>query len=55
MVESILKRLELTREKMIQSAQENGVLHTETIRLSEELDYLLNEFQYKENLKKIAD
>ncbi|MCM3358981.1 MULTISPECIES: aspartyl-phosphate phosphatase Spo0E family protein [unclassified Psychrobacillus] len=44
MMESILKRLEYTREKMIQSAIENGVTNRETIRLSEELDHLLNEF-----------
>ena len=44
MMESILNRLEYTREKMIQSAIENGVTNGETIRLSEELDHLLNEF-----------
>mgnify|MGYP003430139767 FL=1 len=44
MTESIRKRLEYTREKMIQSAIENGVTNRETIRLSEELDHLLNEF-----------
>ncbi|MBD7942912.1 MULTISPECIES: aspartyl-phosphate phosphatase Spo0E family protein [Psychrobacillus] len=44
MMESILNRLETTREKMIQSAIENGVTNRETIRLSEELDHLLNEF-----------
>ncbi|MER2169660.1 MAG: aspartyl-phosphate phosphatase Spo0E family protein [Psychrobacillus psychrodurans] len=44
MMESILKKLEYTREKMIQSAIENGVTNRETIRLSEELDHLLNEF-----------
>lgn len=49
MLESILKRVEYTREKMIQSATENGVSNQETIRLSEELDKLLNEFQYLEN------
>ncbi|WP_391208226.1 aspartyl-phosphate phosphatase Spo0E family protein [Psychrobacillus sp. L4] len=49
MLESILKRVEYTREKMIQSATEKGVSNLETIRLSEELDQLLNEFQYLEN------
>ena len=44
MMESIIKRLEYTREKMIQSAIENGVTNRETIRLSEEIDHLLNEF-----------
>lgn len=45
MLESILNKLEYTREKMIQSAIEKGVTNRETIKLSEELDHLLNEFQ----------
>ncbi len=51
MLESILNQLEYTREKMIQSAVENGVANRETIRLSEELDRLLNEFHSQVNNK----
>lgn len=49
MLESLLRRVESTREKMIQSALENGVLDQKTIRLSTELDALLNEFQFLED------
>lgn len=56
MLESILKKVELTREKMIQSAIEKGVSNCETIKLSKELDHLLNEYgsleEVKDNLKK---
>ncbi|TQR11660.1 aspartyl-phosphate phosphatase Spo0E family protein [Psychrobacillus soli] len=51
MMETILKKVELTREKMIQAALEKGVSHKETIQLSEELDRLLNEYETKEKLK----
>lgn len=46
MSETCLKRLEDTREKMIRSALEKGVLNYDTIKLSEELDQLLNDFQF---------
>ena len=58
MLESILNQMEYTREKMIQSAVENGVANRETIRLSEELDRLLNEFHCQVNqlhIKEKAD
>ncbi len=58
MLESILNKMEYTREKMIQSAVENGVANRETIRLSEELDRLLNEFHFQVNklhIKEKAD
>lgn len=45
MVKELLRKLELTREKMIQAALEKGVSHKETIELSEELDRLLNEYE----------
>lgn len=45
MSESILKKLELTREKMIRSGIENGFSNVETIRLSKKLDKLLNTYQ----------
>ncbi|WP_075617374.1 aspartyl-phosphate phosphatase Spo0E family protein [Paenisporosarcina indica] len=48
MPESILKQLENTREKMIQSALENGFRDVNTIRLSKELDRLLNLYQFKD-------
>lgn len=46
MSETSLKRLEATREKMIRSALEKGILNNDTIKLSEELDQLLNDFQF---------
>jgi len=56
MSETRLKRLEATREKMIRSALEKGILNNDTIKLSEELDQLLNDFQYidmdEEEIKK---
>ena len=55
MLESILNQMEYTREKMIQSAVENGVANRETIRLSEELDRLLNEFHCHVNKLHIKD
>ncbi len=45
MSESILKKLERTREKMIRSGIENGFSNVETIRLSKKLDQLLNTYQ----------
>ncbi|WP_427138450.1 aspartyl-phosphate phosphatase Spo0E family protein [Psychrobacillus psychrodurans] len=47
MSETRLKKIEDTREKMIRSALEKGVLNHNTIKLSEELDQLLNDFQHK--------
>lgn len=46
MSETRLKKIEDTREKMILSALEKGVLNQNTIKLSEELDQLLNDFQH---------
>ncbi|WP_419958172.1 aspartyl-phosphate phosphatase Spo0E family protein [Psychrobacillus psychrotolerans] len=46
MSETRSNQLEVTREKMIKCAIEKGVLNNETIKLSEELDQLLNDFQY---------
>lgn len=45
MSEVVLKKLEQTREKMIQCGLEKGFLNDETIRLSRKLDYLLNLYQ----------
>jgi hypothetical protein len=46
--ESILEQVELTREKMIKSALENGFGNVNTIRLSKKLDRLLNIYQLKD-------
>ncbi|MFJ8066517.1 aspartyl-phosphate phosphatase Spo0E family protein [Psychrobacillus sp. NPDC096426] len=51
MLELLLKKVELTREKMIQVALEKGVSDKETIELSKELDRLLNEYEIKEKRK----
>ncbi|EPD52011.1 aspartyl-phosphate phosphatase Spo0E family protein [Paenisporosarcina sp. FSL H8-0542] len=48
MPESILEQVELTREKMIKSALENGFGNVHTIRLSKKLDRLLNIYQLKD-------
>lgn len=45
MSEVVLKKLEQTREKMIQCGLEKGFLNDETIRLSKKLDQLLNLYQ----------
>ena len=45
MSDTLLRKLEITREKMIQSGLEKGFLNDETIRLSEKLDQLLNLYQ----------
>ena len=47
MRESILKQIEHTREKMIQSALDHGFKDVNTIRLSKRLDRLLNLYQFK--------
>ena len=46
MSEKRLKKLEVTREKMIKSALDKGISDSETIKLSKELDQLLNDLQY---------
>lgn len=46
----ILEELEHTREKMIQSALENGFGNANTIHLSEKLDQLLNAYHLKISL-----
>ncbi|GEK32730.1 aspartyl-phosphate phosphatase Spo0E family protein [Kurthia sibirica] len=48
MSKEVLKKLEQTREKMIQCGLEKGFLNDETIRLSRKLDSLLNLYQLKE-------
>ncbi|MEC5219340.1 aspartyl-phosphate phosphatase Spo0E family protein [Bacillus atrophaeus] len=40
----LLKNIEITREKMILSAVKKGRIHPDTIRLSEALDVLLNQY-----------
>lgn len=46
MSDALLKKLESTREKMIQSGLEKGFLNDETIQLSKKLDDLLNLYQF---------
>lgn len=43
----ILRQLELTRQLMIASGLENGLLNKKTIQLSEKVDQLINEFDAK--------
>jgi len=51
-MEKLLKKLEQTREKMIYSGIKNGLLSPKTIRLSERLDQLINEYEKVESNKK---
>ncbi|WP_074432918.1 aspartyl-phosphate phosphatase Spo0E family protein [Bacillus ndiopicus] len=44
MEEGILKQLERTRELMIRSGIENGLRNAKTIRLSKQLDRLMNKY-----------
>ncbi|MEO4054303.1 aspartyl-phosphate phosphatase Spo0E family protein [Solibacillus sp. CAU 1738] len=44
MDKGFLKQLERTREMMIQSGLKKGLLNAETIRLSKELDHLMNKY-----------
>lgn len=41
---NLLKRLEQTREMMIQSGMKNGLQNPKTIRLSKRLDELMNQY-----------
>ncbi|MEC1178716.1 aspartyl-phosphate phosphatase Spo0E family protein [Metasolibacillus meyeri] len=55
MEEGILKQLERTRELMIRSGIENGLRNAKTIRLSRQLDRLMNKYakQQKQNENRI--
>ncbi|WP_268870968.1 aspartyl-phosphate phosphatase Spo0E family protein [Ureibacillus manganicus] len=45
-----LDKLEIKRELMIQSGIENGLQNPKTIRLSRELDQMMNQFEDEENM-----
>ena len=49
-----MTRMEKVRQDMIQCASEKGLTDESTIRLSEELDQLINEYykEFKKNLEK---
>lgn len=47
MTKTLLNQLEQVRQDMIQCASEKGLTDESTIRLSEELDQLINQY-YKE-------
>ncbi len=47
MTKTLLNQLEQVRQDMIQCASEKGLTDKSTIRLSEELDQLINQY-YKE-------
>lgn len=44
-MQDILKELEDTRELMIQSGMKNGLQNPKTIRLSRQLDELMNRYE----------
>lgn len=49
MTNLLLKQMEQTREMMIRSGVENGLQNAKTIRLSRQLDQLMNTY-YEEQL-----
>lgn len=49
MANLLLKQMEQTREMMIRSGVENGLQNADTIRLSRQLDQLMNTY-YEEQL-----
>lgn len=46
-LEKLLKQIAATREQMILVANEKGMNHDEAIKISMELDALLNDYQKK--------
>ncbi|MFP3918719.1 aspartyl-phosphate phosphatase Spo0E family protein [Lysinibacillus telephonicus] len=52
MENNLLKKLEQTRQLMIESGIENGLQNPKTIRLSKRLDQLMNQYD-GENYRKI--
>lgn len=55
MDDGILKQLERTRELMIRSGIENGLRNAKTIRLSKQLDRLMNKYEAQKQQNKIND
>lgn len=49
MGKSLLKKLEQTRQLMIESGMENGLQNPKTIRLSKKLDRLMNQIDDNTN------
>ena len=48
--DGLLQQIESTRKLMIQSGIENGLHSRKTLRLSKQVDYLMNKFnQYYQN------
>lgn len=48
---TLLKDIEDTRAEMIETALEKGISNAETIRLSKQLDHLLNMYSLSNRLK----
>ncbi|MFC4409398.1 aspartyl-phosphate phosphatase Spo0E family protein [Chungangia koreensis] len=48
---TLLKDIEDTRAEMIETALEKGISNAETIRLSKQLDHLLNMYNLSTRLK----
>ncbi|RLL45171.1 aspartyl-phosphate phosphatase Spo0E family protein [Oceanobacillus piezotolerans] len=47
MMENLLKKIEYLRIKMSEIANEKGLTHRESIAVSQELDRLLNLYEYE--------
>jgi len=48
----LLRKLESKRKLMIQSGMENGLQNNKTIRLSRELDRIMNQYELEVNFLK---
>lgn len=53
MDKNLLKKLEQKRQMMIESGMVNGLQNPKTIRLSKQLDQLMNQFEGQTNKKKM--
>ncbi|MCP1143854.1 aspartyl-phosphate phosphatase Spo0E family protein [Lysinibacillus endophyticus] len=51
MDKNLLKKLEQKRQMMIESGMVNGLQNPKTIRLSKQLDQLMNQFEGQTNKK----
>ncbi|CAM5189934.1 Spo0E like sporulation regulatory protein OS=Ureibacillus acetophenoni OX=614649 GN=SAMN05877842_101287 PE=4 SV=1 [Ureibacillus acetophenoni] len=52
MKSELLRKLESKRKLMIQSGMENGLQNNKTIRLSRELDRIMNQYELEVNFLK---
>ena len=51
-LEQMLENIETLRQKMIEIVERNGLHNQEAIKISKELDKLLNRYEYEKLFKK---